>query len=108
MKMRFLVKESAAECTPFYLLQNSFRKFSFFLQILSPIWPRAILCAPTATKLTTHTYYCIFLSIDTLSCHLHDVSSRREESLHERDSLVGVVIGQGSQDLSHTRVQGCA
>jgi hypothetical protein len=53
-------------------------------------------------------YYYIFLSLDTLLCHLHDVSSSRKESLHERDSLVGVVIGQGSQDLRHTRVQGCA
>ncbi len=51
--MRFFVQESAAKLTPFYLFKNSFSKILFFLQIMSPIWPcailcaRAILCAPT-------------------------------------------------------------
>ena len=45
LKMCFFVKESAAKLTPFYLCKNSFSKIQFFLQILSPIQPCAILCA---------------------------------------------------------------
>jgi hypothetical protein len=45
LKMWFFVQECAAELPFLSSVKIIFQKFSFFLQILSPIWLGAILCA---------------------------------------------------------------
>ena len=47
LKLQYFVQESAAKFTIFFIFckKKSFSKIQFFLLILSPIWPCAILCA---------------------------------------------------------------
>jgi hypothetical protein len=60
LKMWFFVQECAAELPFLSPVKIIFQKFSFFLQILPPIWLGAILCAHAILCVpTVHVHYSV-------------------------------------------------